>query len=256
VNFADRASIAAAAIQRIDDWLRRHAPAVRGSLCPPAADADVAVVEDLTNRQLPTDLLVWWRYADGAASQALHTAGALIPRGFVPLSIEHALGRRHMHLDVALSIAPMPRPAWAAFIAGQNALPAGTACQAWLPSWLPIANNGAGMDLFVDLRDGNRHGCITSFAADGGSASAPEWADVAAMLFDIAERLEDGEPEFTDDAIISGRLRARAAEGGAVDQQLVSQFQRGELKRSIFEPPDGVDVVIEVDTSDDRDPVY
>ncbi|MEU6879387.1 AAA family ATPase [Streptomyces sp. NPDC046712] len=56
------------------------------------------------------------------------------------------------------------------------------------------------------------------------------------------------------ESVIDERLRARAAEGGAVDRQLSSQFQRGEMKRSIFDPPSGVDAVIEVDTSDDADP--
>lgn len=55
-------------------------------------------------------------------------------------------------------------------------------------------------------------------------------------------------------SVIGERLRARAAEGGAADQQLSSQFQRGEVKRSIFDPPGGVDSVIEVDTSDAGDP--
>ncbi|MEU4776183.1 AAA family ATPase [Micromonospora sp. NPDC023644] len=58
-----------------------------------------------------------------------------------------------------------------------------------------------------------------------------------------------------DEAVIRGRLRARAADGAAVDRQLEAQFQRGELKRSIFEPPDGVDAVVEVDTSDHGGPV-
>ncbi|MEU0836642.1 AAA family ATPase [Streptomyces sp. NPDC005969] len=56
------------------------------------------------------------------------------------------------------------------------------------------------------------------------------------------------------ESVIGERLRARAAEGGAVDRQLSSQFQRGEMKRSIFDPPSGVDAVVEVDTSDDGDP--
>ncbi|WP_406503139.1 AAA family ATPase [Streptomyces sp. NBC_01602] len=56
------------------------------------------------------------------------------------------------------------------------------------------------------------------------------------------------------ESVIDERLRARAAEGGAVDRQLSSQFQRGEMKRSIFDPPGGVDAVVEVDTSDEGDP--
>ncbi|MFD3997073.1 hypothetical protein [Streptomyces sp. NPDC058548] len=50
------------------------------------------------------------------------------------------------------------------------------------------------------------------------------------------------------ESVIAERLRARVAEGGAVDRQLSSQFQRGEMKRSIFQPPSGVDAVVEVDT--------
>ncbi|MFG2053007.1 AAA family ATPase [Micromonospora sp. NPDC048930] len=57
------------------------------------------------------------------------------------------------------------------------------------------------------------------------------------------------------EAVIDVRLRARAAAGGAIDRQLASQFQRGEMKSSIFEPPDGVDAVVEVDTSDHGHPV-
>lgn len=56
------------------------------------------------------------------------------------------------------------------------------------------------------------------------------------------------------ESVIGERLRARAAEGGAADRQLSSQFQRGEMKRSIFAPPGGVDAVVEVDTSDEGDP--
>ncbi|MET8788124.1 AAA family ATPase [Streptomyces sp. NPDC004589] len=56
------------------------------------------------------------------------------------------------------------------------------------------------------------------------------------------------------ESVIGERLRARAAEGGAADRQLWSQFQRGELRRSIFHPPSGADAVVDVDTSDDGEP--
>ncbi|MFC8620205.1 AAA family ATPase [Micromonospora purpureochromogenes] len=52
------------------------------------------------------------------------------------------------------------------------------------------------------------------------------------------------------EAVIGRRLGARAAEGGAIDQQLLSLFRRGEMKPSIFEPPEGVDAVVEIDTSE------
>ncbi|MGW1057069.1 AAA family ATPase [Micromonospora rubida] len=57
------------------------------------------------------------------------------------------------------------------------------------------------------------------------------------------------------EAVIRRRLHARAAKGAAIDKQLESQFQRGEMKRSIFEPPAGLDAVVEVDTSDHEGPI-
>lgn len=57
-----------------------------------------------------------------------------------------------------------------------------------------------------------------------------------------------------DASVIGKRLRARAATGGAVDRQLSAHFERGDMKAAIFEPPDGVDAVVQVDTSDGGDP--
>jgi len=56
-------------------------------------------------------------------------------------------------------------------------------------------------------------------------------------------------------SVIGERLRARAAEGRPVDRHLAAQFQRGDLKPFIFAPPDGVDAVVEVDTSGPGDHV-
>jgi len=53
------------------------------------------------------------------------------------------------------------------------------------------------------------------------------------------------------ESVIGHRLRART---GAADQQLASQFQRGEMKPSIFTPPSGVDAVVTLDTSDGEAP--
>ncbi|NES29700.1 AAA family ATPase [Micromonospora terminaliae] len=52
-----------------------------------------------------------------------------------------------------------------------------------------------------------------------------------------------------EEEAIGRRLGARAAAGRAVDQQLLAQFRRGAMKRSVFAPPEGVDAVVELDTS-------
>lgn len=57
-----------------------------------------------------------------------------------------------------------------------------------------------------------------------------------------------------DASVVGERLRSRAATGSAVDRQLSAQFERGEMRAAIFEPPGGVDAVIRVDTSAGGDP--
>jgi len=56
------------------------------------------------------------------------------------------------------------------------------------------------------------------------------------------------------EVVICERLRARAAGGGEVARRLAAQFERGELKPSIFKPSNRVDTLIELDTSDHPDP--
>lgn len=56
------------------------------------------------------------------------------------------------------------------------------------------------------------------------------------------------------ESVIDGRLRARVAAGAETDKQLAAQFQRGEMKPSIFKPPSRLDAVVEVDTSDQETP--
>lgn len=55
-------------------------------------------------------------------------------------------------------------------------------------------------------------------------------------------------------AVVGQRLSARAAGGGEVNRQLAARFRRGEMAPSIFEPPEGVDAVVEIDTSGRGEP--
>jgi predicted ABC-type ATPase len=56
------------------------------------------------------------------------------------------------------------------------------------------------------------------------------------------------------EVVIGERLRARAAGGSAVAEQLVAQFDRGELDPAIFKPSPRVGTVVEFDTSDHSEP--
>lgn len=137
---------------------------------------------------LPTDLVAWWRRANGSASGWSHQRFDLLPM-FGPCRIEDALNQRKTWLEVWRDH-PIER-GWLTEtdIARAQAKPAGTEAGMWLPGFLSIASSGGGADLFVDLRSGPMHGCVREFDkvdTDGG----PRWANVTAMLTDIVHALE------------------------------------------------------------------
>ncbi|GAB3174101.1 cell wall assembly regulator SMI1 [Micromonospora palomenae] len=187
----DRAMVAEAAIRRIDAWLQQHAPRARAVLRPPASETDLVAAQDAVGRQLPPDLRAWWLYADGARFGLDADGGTLIPPGFVPYSVDEALKSRRLWMDVARQLALFDQ--LEAFISSENSRPAGTRCDTWLPAWLPVATNRGGGNLFVDLRGGPKYGCVMEFYRDAGAVAEPEWADMAAMLYDIADRLAENE---------------------------------------------------------------
>ncbi|MCW3840533.1 hypothetical protein ONA70_10540 [Micromonospora yasonensis] len=122
---------------------------------------------------------------------------AASPPGFVPYSIDEALKSRRLWMDVARQLALVDE--LEAFTGSENNRPyrpAGTRCDTWLPAWLPVATNWGGANLFVDLRGGPRYGCVMEFYRDAGAAAEPEWPDMAAMLYDIADRLAENEAQF------------------------------------------------------------
>ncbi|WP_433320361.1 SMI1/KNR4 family protein [Micromonospora chersina] len=192
---ADRAAVAAAAIGRIDMWLQEHAPRARAALRPPASERDLAAAQEAVGQPLPLDLRAWWLYGDGAhCGPYVGDSGWLIPPGFVPYSIAEALKSRRLWMDVAREIGPPEQ--LEAFVGSENSRPAGTVCHSWLPAWIPVATNHAGGNLFVDLRGGPKYGCVMKFYRDAGALAEPAWADVAAMLYDIADRLTENEAQL------------------------------------------------------------
>lgn len=192
----DRAAVAEAAIERIDRWLRHHAPRAHAALRPPASKADLVALQEAIGRPLLPDLRAWWLYADGVHFAPQADGGRLIPHAFNPYPTAEALKSRRMWMDVARQLGPIEllEP----FLAAENDRPAGTRCDTWLPAWLPVATNHGGANLFVDLRGGPKHGCVTKYYRDNGALDQPEWADVAAMLHDIADRLTDNEAQLDD----------------------------------------------------------
>ncbi|MGI8335709.1 SMI1/KNR4 family protein [Actinomadura scrupuli] len=169
---------------RIVGWLGRHAPAVAGAIDPPAAEPALAQVEAAVGSPLPADLVAWWRRADGMRWTDPHP-GALLPPHFVPHSVRGALESRRTWLEVMSSLYEGAEPPPGA---------AGSPSDVWLPMWMPIAANGGGTELFVDLRDGPAHGCVMTYDKVGAAALAPRWPSVTAMLAEVADALENEVP--------------------------------------------------------------
>jgi cell wall assembly regulator SMI1 len=183
--------------ERIDTWLTRHAPRYRERLRPPAEPDQLTDAEREMGVVLPSDLTEWWRCADGfqRTPPTTRPLGHLLPDQCDPYSVAEAIERRSMHLRVGRETLPAHLvDQWEAWQNRCRQDPAGNlypneASALWLPEWLPIAGDGAGGGLFVDLRPGPEHGCVVQFQ-ETGHAAAPTWPDTATMLVQVADALE------------------------------------------------------------------
>jgi cell wall assembly regulator SMI1 len=178
--------------ERILAWLARESPATLERVGPPATTAEIDVAREAMGGHLPTDLVAWWRLANGSASSWSDQGFDLLPI-YRPCRIDHALSSRDVWLHVWHDQAIEQGWLTEEILTQAEAKPAGTQAGTWLAGFLPIATSGAGADLFVDLRSGPMHGCVRVFdrvSTDG----EPRWAGVAAMLADIADALENHDP--------------------------------------------------------------
>jgi cell wall assembly regulator SMI1 len=71
--------------------------------------------------------------------------------------------------------------------------PAGSSGLQFLPTFIPIAFDGGGGFLILDLRSGPLHGCVMAFDAEMGTRD-PLWGGIAEMLDDVADAVEYGTP--------------------------------------------------------------
>jgi hypothetical protein len=86
---------------------------------------------------------------------------------------------------------------------GTHTTAAGEPSFGFCTATVPICWELRGDVLVVDLRDGVRHGCVMDWTAEEGYAET-NWAGTAAMLADVADRLDDlMQTEIVD----SGSLR-------------------------------------------------
>jgi cell wall assembly regulator SMI1 len=168
---------------RITSWLEQNAPATAAKIRRAAPESARAASEASFPTAWPADLRDWYALQDGESMQKLWRC--VLPHWEI-LSVvdvvsqaetwlgfaDHAAGEDDEGID-----APSPD-------AGQSVL-------AFLPDFVPIAGDGCGNTLFVDLRPGSEHGCVSEFEAEDGM-SGPTWPSVTRMLEDLADSLESG----------------------------------------------------------------
>ena len=103
----------------------------------------------------------------------------LLPQWAV-LSLERMVSESEMYAGFAddWNVEPSPTAGQSAFV--------------FLPHFVPIADNGCGETLFVDLRPGPLSGCVTPYLQGDADTHGPFWPSVSAMLEEVADSLESG----------------------------------------------------------------
>ncbi|MGW6442550.1 SMI1/KNR4 family protein [Lentzea sp. NPDC055074] len=172
----------------IEDWIGEKVPALHAALLPPSSAVDVADAEESLGYVLPADVSAWWRRFGGIGETYTHWP--LVPTMWQPHGLATALRLRTLMTAAISGIAFATLGEEKDYEAAALREPAGTPCvDIWLPAWLPVASDGSGWELFVDLRGGPSHGCVMEWDKYSGADSGPLWTDVTAMFDDAARAL-------------------------------------------------------------------
>jgi cell wall assembly regulator SMI1 len=159
---------------RITAWLGAQVPAMAAGFAPPATDDEVDAASREVGVAFPPDLRAWFGLVGGNEGQF----GSLVPAYFDPLSVAASLADRKIWLEVGED--------------EEVGDVAGTEEFAWHPSWVPIAQDAGGTTLFVDLREGDAHGCVMEYDKVEACDGTVRWPSVAALLVEIADALDSG----------------------------------------------------------------
>jgi cell wall assembly regulator SMI1 len=169
----------------ITGWLEEHIPAEHERLQPPAPRSSISAVRAGMGRRLPSDLVAWLTLNNGIKPRGGY--GNILPVFYTPMTCEEMLSRREMLRGI-----------YADSERRGEQQPAGTHSFEWLDGFLPIGDAGTDVELFVDLREGDLHGCVGQFDAPAGGFSTPRWMSITEMLSDVADALTLDQPALQD----------------------------------------------------------
>lgn len=148
---------------------------------PSAGAVEARRTEQAVGRPLPVDALAWWGVMDGI-DDSDYRAGFPIAPMYMPLSVA-GVRERYASLSRFASQSCCGAD-------GSHATEAGARLFGYCTATVPICRDLGGDVLAVDLRDGARRGCVLQWTAEDGYLET-DWVGTAAMLADIADRLQD-----------------------------------------------------------------
>jgi cell wall assembly regulator SMI1 len=157
---------------RIVEWLREHAPTTASVLRRPAGKPALRELARETRLDVPDELREWWSVCGGTEQSAF---AEVLPPFYTPLG--PAMSLRSWELK---------RPFWSSGVESE----AGDPTVGFHPQWLPIAFDGCGDALAVDLRPGALRGCVVEWDRERREMVKPEWTSVEEMLDQVATSLE------------------------------------------------------------------
>ncbi|MFE9647157.1 SMI1/KNR4 family protein [Streptomyces sp. NPDC006365] len=162
----------------ISSVLAERAPRTSACLNPPASQSVLSEVQECSLGRAPDSLLQSLTCHDGMQLKPLHAR--LFPPSFIPYSAagmvaSHKLWREIIEVDFDAS--PDVEG-----LAGEDAT-------SYSPRFLPIATDTAGDEYFIDLRDGEMHGCIRRWYQSSGAVGEPLWPSFQSLIEDVANAL-------------------------------------------------------------------
>ncbi|GAA0262918.1 hypothetical protein GCM10010492_75040 [Saccharothrix mutabilis subsp. mutabilis] len=179
--------------ERIVAWLADHATSTAAAFIAPEDAAAVEALEVASGLTPPEDLRAWWAVCGGTQNLAF---AEVLPPFYTPLGPTNAL--RSWRLKERF---------WPVDLDSE----AGTPTVGFHPKWLPIAFDGCGDALAVDLRPGVLSGCVVEWDRERGEMLKPEWTSLDEMLDQVATALEHRgrlghcEPVITTDGRLTWR---------------------------------------------------
>ncbi|MEO8283140.1 MAG: SMI1/KNR4 family protein, partial [Pseudarthrobacter sp.] len=223
----------------IVEWLRANAPVTAQTIRASAPEALIRSFEKAAPNGWPEDLSTLYRLFDGAEPSI---AGYIFPH-YRPFPLQEAEKTRQMLLDIWARVgeeanavderekrsplylnlraaheayrgAPSPTHHRPYDPARAEAEEAGTRASMFISSFLPVAGDGSGDFLFVDLRKGRQHGCVSEYFKEEADWRPAVWPSLETLLAETLSSLRTGQPALSFiPTVIEGRLNWELSPG-------------------------------------------